>query len=124
MTSTSKRIFYGAITFGLILLWFRFDIPVTTSMTVLGTIFVAFGLFSLVIALMVKRGNLHPGSWWGPSAIFNYWQGIGAFALGLGHLSHLIVASDLALKLRIVSTLVFITMVFVGRIRAKVAGEI
>jgi hypothetical protein len=124
MTSTGKRILYGAITFGLILLLFRLEIPVTYTMTALGIGAIAFGLFSLVIAMMMKRGKLSSKLWWGQSPIVIFWQGIGFFILGLGHLGHMIVASDSALKLRTASVLVLISTIFVGRIRAKAAGEI
>ena len=123
MTATKKQILYGIITFGLLLLIFQLPIPVTTMMTIVGIVSVAFGLVSLAIAPLMRRGKIRPG-WWARSATEVFWGGIGFLAMGFGQLVHLVVENNLAVQLRMAATLVFIVAILVGRSRAKALGRV
>lgn len=94
----------------------------TTLQGLLGIGFVSLGLLYFVLWSQFKRGKRKPSSFWGRSASEVFWQGIGTLAWGLGMLSRLVVAEDVAPWLFIAGALVYIVAVLIGR--KKTAAEI
>ena len=135
MALTGRQTVFGiVVTYLALLLIFEFMPPMapTSVLTLEGIIGTAVALFLLVSAALMKLGKLKAGSWWGRSAIVNFWQGIAWLCIGLGHFSHLVIADSLAAaKVKLYAVLAGIAAMLVGiaamlveRRRAPVVGKI
>jgi hypothetical protein len=125
MALTGQQTIFGIVVTFLALLLF-FELMPSTGLAAfgntLGIIITAMGLIVLVIAALMKRGVMKPRPAWARTAVEAAWSGIGMLALGLGNLSNLVVAENLALKLRMTGALVFIVAILAARRSVRAAA--
>jgi len=93
----------------------------TTFKVLVGIVFVAFGLFNMVLSSQWKRGNRKPNYVWGLSAGEAFWVGIGLVVFGLGRLSRFVVPAYVDDLLSIAGLIVIVVAVLSGWKKAKTA---
>lgn len=100
--------------------------PALRRMTINGVMMTALALFILISAALMKQGRLKPDSWWGRSAAYQLWFGLGFLLIGLSHLSHLVLGNTIEAslqggKLQFYASIIALGLILLGVYKARMA---